>query len=86
MDVTHNAAKERFEIPLDGELAVLDYQERPGEIAFVHTGVPEPHEGRGVGTALVRAGLAYARSKGLKVIPRCSFVAAYMRRHKELAS
>ncbi len=48
---------------------------------FAHTEVPESLSGRGVGTALVKTALDHARSLGVNVIPRCPFVAAYLRRH-----
>jgi predicted GNAT family acetyltransferase len=51
---------------------------------FTHTEVPSGHEGQGVGTMLIKAGLAYAREQGLMVIPTCAFFAAYMKRHAEV--
>jgi len=86
MDIRNNSAEQRFEIEVDGRLAKLEYRERPGEITFTHTDVPTESEGEGVGSELARAGLEYAREKGLKAIPRCSFVASYLERHPELAS
>ena len=44
---------------------------------------PEPARGQDVGTALVEAGLAYAREDGLTVVPQCPFVAAYVEGHPE---
>jgi predicted GNAT family acetyltransferase len=51
---------------------------------FTHTEVPEAHGGKGLGTALIRFGLAAARERGLKVIPICPFFAAYMQKHEEV--
>jgi len=51
---------------------------------FTHTEVPAGHEGQGIGTMLIKAGLAYAREQQLMVIPTCQFFAAYMRRHAEV--
>jgi predicted GNAT family acetyltransferase len=42
-------------------------------------------EGNGIGSLIVRAGLDYAREQSYKVVPLCSFVAAYIRRHTEYA-
>lgn len=83
MDVRRNEAKRRFEVELEGETAFADYQEQPGAILFPHTVVPEAFEGKGVGSALVKAGLAYARENGLKVMPQCSFFAGWIQRHPE---
>lgn len=41
-------------------------------------------EGKGLGGTLIRAGLAAARERGLKVIPICPFFAAYMQKHAEV--
>ena len=40
-------------------------------------------EGKGIGTALARAGLDHARDEGLVVKPMCPFVAAFVKRHPE---
>jgi len=45
--------------------------------------VPSAHEGKGIGTMLIRAGLEAARARGLKVIPICPFFARYIQRHPE---
>ena len=81
--VHDNVEKHRFEIDLGDAIAIAEYMVRPGRILFIHTEVPPSHEGRGVGTALIRAGLAYARKRGLKVAPICPFFADYIREHPE---
>jgi predicted GNAT family acetyltransferase len=45
--------------------------------------VPTADEGRGIGASLVRAALDDARKRGFKIVPACSFVAAFVRRHPE---
>lgn len=81
--VVHNSGKNRFELTLQGHTAVLDYLLAGTTITFTHTGVPPAIEGRGIGIKLVRAGLEYARSQGLKVRTTCWFVSKYLRRHPE---
>ena len=84
-EVRDNVERKRFEIDLgDGTFAIAEYNLIPGKIMFTHTEVPEAHGGKGLGTALIRAGLAAARERGLKVIPICPFFAAYMEKHKEV--
>lgn len=83
--VRENAERKRFEIDLgDESFAYAEYDLPRGRILFKHTEVPEAHEGRGVGSALIRAALAAARERGLAVIPICPFFAAYMQRHPEV--
>lgn len=80
--VRDNPARHRFEIDLgNGEVAFAAYNLLPGAIRFYHTVVPAAHGGQGLGTALIRAGLAAARERGLKVIPTCPFFAAYLKAH-----
>ena len=82
--VRDNAEKRRFEVDLgDGSFAIAEYRLRVGKIMFTHTEVPPAHEGQGIGTSLVRAGLKTARERGLKVVPICPFFAAYIKKHHE---
>ena len=83
LEVIHLQERNRFEIHLDRKIAELDYRLQDGVITFTHTGVPKELGGRGIGGQIVRAGLDYAREKGYKVIPLCSFVDAYIRRHAD---
>lgn len=84
MQVHDNPARHRFEIALDdGETAFAAYQLDEGTITFTHTIVPPGHEGEGVGSTLVKAGLAAARERGLKVVALCPFFAAHFRKHAE---
>jgi len=82
--VFDNPAEDRYEAQIDGKLAGAAYYElRPGRIVFVHTEVPQAFEGRGVGSLLAKDALDDVRSKGLKVIARCRFIARYIREHPE---
>jgi uncharacterized protein len=86
MDVVTNEREKRFEIVVEGQTAVLDYEREGDRIVFTHTGVPRPLEGRGIGTALAKAGLEFAKDNQLRVVPACSFIAVYIRRHPEYQS
>jgi predicted GNAT family acetyltransferase len=82
--VRDNPSRNQFEIDLgDGEFAYAKYNLLPGAIRFYHTVVPESHGGQGLGTMLIKAGLAAARERGLKVIPICPFFRAYLKKHPE---
>ncbi|MGE5538640.1 MAG: GNAT family N-acetyltransferase [Gemmatimonas sp.] len=81
--IRDNAALHRYELDADGGTAVAYYRREPGVVVFTHVEVPYALEGRGIGSRLVRAALDRARSEGLKVVPRCPFVADYMARHHE---
>ena len=81
--VRNNAAEGQFEIEIDGKLGVTKYRLKPGRMILTHTEVPSELEGLGVGNTLARAALDYARSEGLRVVPRCLFISAFIQRHKE---
>lgn len=83
LDVVMNEETRRFEVALDGETAFAEYRLVDHGVILPHTVVPDAFEGRGVGSALAKAALGYAREQGLKVIPLCTFMAAYITKHPE---
>lgn len=82
-EVRDNTAEQRYELAVDGELAVAAYRVEGDRVVFTHTVVPAAIEGRGVGSRLVGAALADVRRRGLSVVPECPFVRAYIERHPE---
>ena len=79
-----NSSESRFEADFaDGSIGIAQYHLDGDTITFTHTAVPPAHEGQGVGSALVHFALKSARARGLKVVPLCPFVAAFMRKHPE---
>lgn len=85
IEVKRNETESRFESTVDGYLCVAEYSLREGEMVFTHTFVPPELRGRGIAEKLVRAGLDHARHEGLRVVPACSYVASFIRRHREYA-
>jgi len=85
MDIQNNEALSRFESEVEGHPPFLTYKQRGNTLALLHADVPAELEGRGVGSSLARAALEYARERGLKVLPYCPFVAAYIEHHPEYA-
>ena len=83
LEVARNPAKNRFETWIDGELSKLDYMEDGDTIVMTHVGVHPAHLGQGVAGKVTRVALEYAKEKSLRVIPMCSYVGAYIRRHPE---
>ena len=75
----------RYELSLGGRRAAhIDYRLRgQGAIDLIHTEVAPEHEGQGLGSKIARYALDDARSRGLKVIASCSYVAGYVRKHPE---
>ncbi|WP_375437757.1 GNAT family N-acetyltransferase [uncultured Hymenobacter sp.] len=82
--IQHQPQDQEFTATVDGHTAELAYsQPSPDTIDFAHTFVDEALRGRGVGEALAREGLAYAKQEGLRVRTSCEFMAAFVERHPE---
>jgi uncharacterized protein len=79
LKINNNTLKHRFETEVGSKTAFLNYILKEKVITLTHTEVPSSLNGRGIGTALVKAGLDYAVSQGLRVIPQCPFVADFIR-------
>ncbi len=83
LTIEHLPERGRFQAVVEGRTCICDYRLADAVMQMTHTLVPAPLEGRGIAEKLVAAALAYARAKGWKVTPICSYVRAYMRRHPE---
>lgn len=81
--IIHREDLKRFETEEDGFKGYVQYELYEGCIDLTHTIVPKQIEGRGVAASIVAYALEYARQKGLKVRPTCSYVKTYIERHKE---
>ena len=84
-DIKDNPALDRFEMIVDGHIAFVAYRRQPPSIVLLHAEVPPELEGQGIGSKLVRATLDALRPEGLKVIPRCPFIAAFIRKNPAYA-
>ena len=87
LDVVHNPEKNRFETWVEGYLSKVDYIRDGKNFVITHVGVHPELRGQGVAGWIVEESLRYARENSLRVIPMCSYAAAYIRRnprHAEL--
>lgn len=95
MKVTHLVDRERFraEVDIDGvatEVGYLDYTRDPGHtdgdrLALTHTVIFDQFGGRGYAAQLVADVLEQIQADGNKVVPVCSYVQSYLRKHPEYA-
>jgi predicted GNAT family acetyltransferase len=67
------------------EGAILSYTLEQGRYLFNHTEVPPQLRGQGVAGKLAKAALDHARKQGWRVVPACSYIELYIRRHPEYA-
>ena len=82
-EISNDQAANRFETHIGGKTAFLAYRRMPGKLVLVHTEVPAEFAGHGIGSALVRAGIEFAREQGLAVAPLCPFATDYISRHQK---
>jgi len=82
-DVIDNKTHHRFELVVEGHLAAAYYKVEGNLISFIHTEVPPELSGKGVGSRLVQGALDEVRAAGMKVIPVCPFVKAWIGKHPE---
>jgi uncharacterized protein len=83
--VRDNVAGQRFELDLEGGLAFIAYRRSGDVLSLDHAEVPAALNGRGIGGRLVAGALDLIRSRGERMIPRCSFVAHFVERHPQYA-
>ena len=80
-EVNHDGAAHRFSAEVEGHQALLDYTLVGDVMTITHTRVPAAIGSRGIAAELMRAALQLAHESHWKVVPACSYAAAYMRRH-----
>lgn len=83
-EVRDNPALARFELDVNGVTAVANYQLKGGVMTITHTEVPPQARHGGIASQLIAGALQVARARGLKIVPRCSFVKAYVDEHPEV--
>jgi len=84
--VARDDATSRYTVTADGrEVGEAEFILDEGRVLFTHTEIAKDAGRGGLGTLLVREALADVRERGLTVVPLCSFVASYLRRHPEEA-
>ena len=81
--IRDNTALSRFELDTGGVTAFVTYRLGDGVITLQHTETPLQARGQGIASRLIEGTLNMVRARGLKVIPRCDFVRAYIAKHPE---
>ena len=82
--IVRNDAQQRYELRLGNEVAAkAEYSEAGGMVRFTHTEVDERYEGQGLGSKLAAFALDDVKSRGMKALPQCQFIAKYIARHEK---
>ncbi|NLX18192.1 MAG: N-acetyltransferase [Desulfobulbus sp.] len=81
-----NELMHRYELHLEGKIALLAYELRNNDtVVLTHTFVPPELRGKNVAAILTKFALDDVRRQGKKVVPQCSYAAAFLERNKEYA-
>lgn len=82
-NVVDNPQHQRFELEEAGHVAFADYRRKDGVLVIPHVEAPIALRGTGAAGRLMEGMLALVRERGEKVVPVCSYAAAYMQQHQE---
>lgn len=83
--ISHDQTDNKFFTVEAGSEAYLRYMmtDNNNTMDIIKTYVPPELRDRGIAGELVKTGLKFAEENNLKVIPTCSYVATFIKRHKE---
>jgi predicted GNAT family acetyltransferase len=78
---SHNPAKSRYELEVDGRIAFADYQRSGHRLVIPHVEADPALRGTGAAGRLMGKVAETARSEGMKIVPLCSYASAWLRRN-----
>jgi uncharacterized protein len=81
--VRDNREKRRFELEEGGAVAFANYRRDGATLAIHYVEAPQALRGTGAAGRLMQGVMELARAEGAKILPLCSYAAAWIRRHKE---
>jgi predicted GNAT family acetyltransferase len=85
LTITDNAARHRFELDVDGQTVFANYRRQGEVLAITHVEAPPVLRGSGAAGRLMEGMMQIARREQVKVVPLCSYAAAWLKRHPEYA-
>ncbi|WP_430647991.1 GNAT family N-acetyltransferase [Agromyces sp. GXS1127] len=82
VEIVRDDETTRYRLLLGGSQAgFAKFRASPGRIIFTHTVIDPAFEGRGLGSMLARFVVEDAVRRGERIVPRCPFIAAWLRKH-----
>jgi len=78
---SHNPAKSRYELEVDGLIAFADYQRSGQTLVIPHVEAAPALRGTGAAGRLMAKVAETARAEGMKITPLCGYAAAWLRRN-----
>lgn len=83
IELKDNKTQRALELWVEGQRSFIGYELEGDKIYLMHTEVPEAQTGEGIAAELVEKSFTYLEEKNLKVVPACSYVRAFLKRHPE---
>jgi predicted GNAT family acetyltransferase len=83
LHITDNEQEQRFETPVENELAFIAYRWQNGKLALMHTEVPPAAEGKGIAGKLAKFAFEQAKQQQRKILVYCPYISTYLKRHSE---
>ncbi len=81
---TVTAESDRYTIVVEGKVVgKAEFLDRGDRRIFTHTEVDKNFEGRGLATILVGEALRETLDAGLRIVPKCPMVTAFVSKHEE---
>jgi predicted GNAT family acetyltransferase len=84
-DVTDNTARNQYEMPAEDQIVFARYRRTGDTVAILHVEAPVALRGTGAAGRLMQGIVELARQNNEKLVPLCSYAAAWMKRHPETA-
>ncbi|RXZ45991.1 N-acetyltransferase [Agromyces binzhouensis] len=82
VEIVRDDEASRYRLLLGGgQAGFAKFRASPGRIIFTHTVVDPAFEGRGLGSMLAKWVVEDAIRRGERIVPRCPFIAAWLRKH-----
>jgi predicted GNAT family acetyltransferase len=83
-EFANNTGASQYEMRIGGKVAALaQYRVEGDAVRFTHTEVMPEHEGQGLGSRIAAHALDDVKSRGMKAVPQCQFIAKYLAKHEK---
>ena len=83
-ELINNEESKQYEFHIGKYIPKIDYTISQNNLIYLtHTEVPVALEGQGIGSQLLSKVFADIEKKGLQVVPLCSFITGYIKKHPE---
>ncbi len=84
-NVTDNPDRSRFELDVNGQIVFANYRRQGETVIITHVEAPVALRGSGAAGRLMQGIVGILRQRNEKVVPLCSYAAAWLKRKPEHA-